>query len=813
MAGTSGGLFVVGLASTSNDIFDGTLQGDVLLYATRSNQTIHIGPESLQSKESTIAIRKNSARFMGPMTLNSDSNMLDDASRSMPYWRVESDGTLASSAYIPSISMGRLVRSQESWPSFEFSTRVFGDRRMLYVSNSTSFGIRNMNDLEHVIPSNYAWYKGESVTDPMMRMTDRGLFLTSGLDVGRALPESVVTAVSVASSNYETTVAFLAGATTNRTALSVQGPSNLVLGAALNLDPSGRLGATSNLPNVAIYATSNTEIGLLLETASFSERSGSNAFSAGLSGSNLRIGHASNSNAWTADPRGYVGVGTSAPSARLHAYDKRGITLQTSDALSELTLVTPAVGPSNCAIRCSPSNLVLYSAIALNSNGNVGIGTGPSLSNALDSFGNTYVSSDLYMDYQDPTTYPPFFIAHGIIGTENLYTWFADDTIVNSASSNTAPKEPFWKVYTGLSNTSFERLRSFGTAGFAADYYTTLFQLQYMIRMTNQQLESPGGSALIPSNYNSISVPIEPGFSHAFFFKIIAYDRWSSTAAYATNKNRTSFTRLPTRTNSYSATVPYTSWIDPLGSPSPSHLYHEWLMFSVPKYVVDAYAYTESNDNKSRYATNIDICVTRGFGNTSDIYCSGIASRTNPYGLVFHGAFETHVAANGGTRTSFNSSNYIGENRNQFDANSNYNNIRVPICPPSSNAPFPDFYLGLVANYHMAEEYHVHVYLQNPGDSNDVQYLGQFSRGTKGRYGQSLTETYRNGVGLIVPSPDPKYVVFVGGYPYLNIRYDNNAFGAGIASFSRGFYTEVVDPRGLPVGFQSYSANPIAWWP
>lgn len=800
-------LFVVALASASNDAYDGTLQGDVLFYGTRSNQTIHIGPESTASKEATIAVRKSSARFMAPLTLYSDSEMQDDPLRPVPYWNIEPDHTLVSSAYIQRVSMDRLVRTQESWPSFEFSTRVFGDRRMLFLLDSASFGIRNKDDLEQVIPSNYAWYKGDSVS---MRMTDRGMLLTNGLDVGTGGPAtgSSPARAILASSNLTTTLDFVT-ATGARSFVSVQGPSNLVLGSALNLDPSGRIGATSNLADAVFTCTSNTEFGILSQTTtSFADRSGSNVFVAGLSGSNMRIGHASNLDAWTVDPRGYVGLGTSAPTARLHCYDKRGMTLQTSDSTSEIAFF----GTSNCAIRCSSSNLVLYDAISIDSNGNVGIGTGPSLSNTLELQGNAYLSGNLHMDYYDLSAYPPFFAAHGVIGTENLYTWFGEDTIVNSANSNTAPKEPFHKVYTGLTATSFERLRSSGNASYLADYYTGLLQRQYAIRMTGHDVESPGGSLAAPTNYSIVSIPVKPGQSHGFFLKVLSYDRWSTSAAFATNKTRTQFTRLNTRVNSYQSTVgPNNSWIDPQGSASASHVYHEWLMFSVPKYVVDAYAYSESNDNKSRYATNLDICIIRGLNSGSDIYCSGIAVRTNPYGLAFHGALETHWAVNGGSGTNWNSANADGENRNQFDASTNYNNIRVPICPPSSNLPLPDFYLGIVAHYHMSEEYHVHVYLQNPSNASDVQFLGQFSRGIKGRYGQSLTETYRNGIGLIVPSPDPKYIVYVGGLPYLNIRYDNNAFGSGGVSYSRGFYTEVVDPRGTPLGFQPYLSSPIAW--
>ena len=240
-------------------------------------------------------------------------------------------------------------------------------------------------------------------------------------------------------------------------------------------------------------------------------------------------------------------------------------------------------------------------------------------------------------------------------------------------------------------------------------------------------------------------------------------------------------------------------------------------MYSIPQYVVDRFCFAEQNDNKSRYRSNINICVSSGINNTDTtiLYCTGIAMRPNPFGLTFHGALDLAWAVNGG-----NSSGWYGQwNReimNQWNANTNYTNIRVPICPPKDPASndLPDFYFGQISHRYEAvggNEIMAYIYLQNPNDAADVQSLGKCSRTIRGRFGQTNMEVYRHSIGLIVPSPHPRFLVYVGGRPYLNIRYDNSQFGnTGYNAHVRGFYTEVVHPDG-PLGFQPYGPTPITW--
>jgi len=79
---------------------------------------------------------------------------------------------------------------------------------------------------------------------------------------------------------------------------------------------------------------------------------------------------------------------------------------------------------------------------------------------------------------------------------------------------------------------------------------------------------------------------------------------------------------------------------------------------------------------------------------------------------------------------------------------------------------------------------------------SDTLALGQFTKAIKGRYGMNLIENYRYAMGLIVPSPDSRFIVYVGGRPYLNISYDTNKGGHGLISYCRGFFTEVIDNDG-----------------
>lgn len=391
------------------------------------------------------------------------------------------------------------------------------------------------------------------------------------------------------------------------------------------------------------------------------------------------------------------------------------------------------------------------------------------------------------------------------IDPENLYTWWGE-------FSYNVGAEPL-----------NGRLVAVGGATLGTPFYWNRQNMFYINGNQDTGLAGPENIALI--TYISASLPVKPGVSHSLFLRLISYDRWSTCTPYVIGANGLPWYRLHARTNSYqNTTYPNTSWIGPDGESSASHVYHEWQMFSIPQYIIDSHSYTDATDTKSKYKRNIKIAIISGRNNTDGgaLYLSGIAMRPNPYGLTFHGALDVHWATNGGTGTNWYSTNWNNENLNQFDGGTNYNNIRIPICPPKDPAKsaFPDFYLVVIShNLTYLTEKYPYIFLQNPTNSADIQPLGRFSPHIVGRYGAGLREPNKYAMGLIVPSVNPRYVVYVAGRPYLNIRYDNSQFGHGGASHVRGFFTEVVGDdvaeydRYVPyaIGSARYYSDPVDW--
>lgn len=438
--------------------------------------------------------------------------------------------------------------------------------------------------------------------------------------------------------------------------------------------------------------------------------------------------------------------------------------------------------------------------------------------------GNLYLQGPHVMLGRDSS---PVLTTSGIIGQENLYTWWGDDTIVDVANESQAGsiKEPFWKVFSGFTSTYFNRIQAQGSAQLLTNYYTSLYNLQYSLyfsALSQDSITSDGSpeiTTVIPVNYISIRLPIKPGFSHSFFLKLRCYDLFQAATVFVTNTAFNSFYRLNAQSVTTRDAFLNTSWVGPNGENSSSHQYYEWVMFTIPKYVVDQYAYDEFYDNKSRYRKNIILCVMSNYGNASTnlLYCTGIAMRTNPYHICFHNARNIFSRVNGGNpanadRTFANTDNYEG--RMEFYSNRVFNHVRVPICPPKdpNGNSFPDYYLVWIGHY--SDPYggpSVYISLQNPTNTSDRQLLGRFSKCIKGRYGNFLSEIYRVALGFIIPSPDPKYIVYVGNQPYLNLYIDNNSFGLGGSSYTRGFFTEVIDERG-PIGvYTRYTNTPLQW--
>lgn len=750
--------------------------------------------------------------------------------------------------------------------------------RTLYVGGAVLFGSSSCNalgvlsnDVAYQRSSNeHAWIRGGRCN---MVLQDR-LKVFGNINVG-SLSDGSGSGDDAVLRIMDGSLAFQSAATlSNAWEIYAGNESNLLLSYASNqvvsVSIDGRLGVGTLDPRAAVQ----TPQALL--------QCGSNAshvlFSSNwkiklVDSSNLGIHYDSNS-LLTWDSTGSVGINTSRPDAsrRLRVFSSNydafaGLAVENagtggvSIAFKNRGLRTDAwtIGVGGGAggtqtmsvsyITRSIARNADTSIMAIDQNGRVGIKMPPDANYRLAVSGRGYVAGTARL--YDPTIEQqrsPAFLVHGVIGTENLYTWWGDDTIVNSANSNTAPKEPFWKVYTGLSNTSFARLSnagpatSFSNPAILSGNYAIMYQRQYMLGISGVSAEAGGGYNLTnfeppPSNYLTISMPVRPGgISHAFFFKTLT-DRLSSVRVHVANKAKTSFMRLQALTNSYltpTTSSPYTSWIGPSGSMSPSHVYYEWLMFSIPGYAVDQYAYTESNDNKSRYRTNIDICVSAGHSNTigvdtinpgitNQLYCSGLAMRTNPYGLTFHGASALQFGLNGGnvstnpTQYSLTNLQWNNENLTQFSINVRYDDIRIPICPPRdiSAGAYPDFYLCYLSHQSYYFDVYQRWYLVNPTDNRDIYYLGRPSKTVKGRYGVYVTQEFRHAIGVLVPASvyNRRYVAFVNGRPYLNVRIENTgdtSFGDGQNSLTRGFFTEVVDNAG-PIGMSPYDSTPIAW--
>jgi hypothetical protein len=177
---------------------------------------------------------------------------------------------------------------------------------------------------------------------------------------------------------------------------------------------------------------------------------------------------------------------------------------------------------------------------------------------------------------------------------------------------------------------------------------------------------------------------------------------------------------------------------------------------------------------------------------------TGIAMRPNQYGLTFHTGLDMHWGTNGGGVSAWYGI-WNNEYMNMFSVNQNYINLLIPICPikdPSTNR-MPDFYLiGISHQIDYPGNLNARIYLYNNSNSTS-KYLGHLTRHTRGRFGIGYTdESKRSGLGIVIPSPEPEYIQYVGERPYVCIRIDKTDLGnVGNAHF-RFFCTEVINPDG-----------------
>ena len=482
--------------------------------------------------------------------------------------------------------------------------------------------------------------------------------------------------------------------------------------------------------------------------------------------SNLEVG---NSNLFVDTETGRVGIGTNNPQVKL---DVSGSAIISSNL---------EVGNSNLFVDTET--------------GNVGIGSTKPTQKLDVKEGNALIGYDVITD---ETHNFPTMISHGPIGREDLYTWEGSThNIVNTANQQ---NEPFYYN----SDSSFKRLQAIGNTSLGTGYYASKWNYSNMIFFDFMNQDTRG-NITTPTHYTLLSLPVawlnNKTCSHALFLKFIGHDRWSACCAYVTNSSKTTFYRLQANVNTHSGTATaYTSsfWLGPDGGVSHGQLYHEWQMFSIPEYVIENYSYSETRDGKSKYNRNINIAFISAYGNTNGdgLYLSGIAMRTNPYGLTYHNALCAHWYINGGTGTNWYSGDWNYTILGQIDV-ANYTNIYIPICPPKDPDVYgyPDFYLCYIGHRSDIQiEHSGRWYLQH--SNGTYKYLGRPSRMYGGKYGKVLNlrgDRASHTVGVYVPSPDPNYIVKVLGRPYLRIRIDNrNTIGWNNTMHPRGFYTEVV---------------------
>ena len=819
----------------------------IAIQASSSNQRLVWGNSA--SRDFVFAVDDDALEFRGTL-------LLGDPNKSFGWNLCNDEKTLYYDRGAVRVD-GAVSATQTEYRAMHFSASNYGDR-VLFGSSGNALGVLSNDAAYQKSLNEHTWIQhGGGRCNMVLR--DR-LAVSYELTVGSLQDITVDAAVCI----RDGSLAFQSAATSSN-AWEIYGASDcdLVLSHASNqfasISIDGRLGIGTAQPDPR--AAVQTSRALLQCDSNLTHVLFSSNWKLKLiDSSNFGIWYDSNAY-MTWDSTGSVGIGASLPdaSSRLRVFSCN------YDSFSGLFVQNAGTGGTNVAFKnrnlgtdawaigvgggasCNLAVNYVTRSVARNAdathmtidqNGRIGIEMTPDARYRLAVSGRAYVAGTARL--YDPTIEQqrsPAFLVHGVIGTENLYTWFGDDTIVDSGSSNTTPKEPFWKVYTGLSNTSFARLSNAGASTFLTTNYATLYQRQYMLGISGVSAEAGGSYNLTnfeppPSNYLTISMPVKPGgTSHAFFFKTLT-DRWSSVRVHVANKAKTSFLRLQALTNSYFVTTtssPYTSWIGPSGSMSPSHVYHEWLMFSIPGYAVEQYAYTESNDNKSRYRTNLDLCISAGHSNTvggalsTQLFCSGLAMRTNPYGLTFHGATALQFGLNGGnastnsTQYSLTNLQWNNENLTQFSINVRYDDIRVPICPPKSilSNAYPDFYLCYLSHQSYYFDVYQRWYLVNPTDNRDIYFLGRPSKTVKGRYGVFATQEFRHAIGVLVPASvyNQRYIAFVNDRPYLNVRIENTgdtSFGDGQNSLTRGFFTEVVDNAG-PIGIAPYDSAPIAW--
>ena len=440
-----------------------------------------------------------------------------------------------------------------------------------------------------------------------------------------------------------------------------------------------------------------------------------------------------------------------------------------------------------------------------------------SFQNNVDIAGKLVVDGNGTIDAYDKN---PINTVHGIVGREPLYTWFGDVPFYNTLNVRNEP-------FNYNSDSSWRRITVVGGVSLHLSYSTSAWNHQYMFRAANMSIDNDGNTAS-PAKYIKYSLPVRwvngKTCSHTFYHQNIFRDRFENACVFitdGTNWYRVGATTTTAKNTSATEHRFFQSLFPgPNGDVDIHSVYHQWVNCSIPKYIVEQYSYTTTEDNKSKYNRNIDIVVCAGTTthDAAQLWISGIAMRPNIYGFTIHPVRAAYEKLNGGNAITRYSDYWEGTALGQLTAQVNYTNILIPICPPNDPSiyGYPDFYLGFFGHKIVGlRDKMAKFYLHGiEGSTHTYVFLGRPSWCYKGRYGlfygtqlsdnwperSDYDETALAATGVYVPSPEPKHIAIVHGRPYLRIRIDNTIPGT-INHHPKGFYTEVVYPDGSSDGY------------
>jgi len=173
------------------------------------------------------------------------------------------------------------------------------------------------------------------------------------------------------------------------------------------------------------------------------------------------------------------------------------------------------------------------------------------------------------------------------------------------------------------------------------------------------------------NNHVYFRVPATPNVHNMFWLELITGDRWQTPDVWICNSAGVQQYRCGGRRNEGQGGSGNWFHLGPLEGPSKVCQYHEWLGFCIPRDKVEQY----KDANNELY-----ISVHRGANDAGRLWISGISVTPNPYGVCPLNPLDLHWASNGGAGFTWNSSNWNEGGLCQFNNNTDYGEIRLPIA-------------------------------------------------------------------------------------------------------------------------------------